>query len=157
MKDVTLNEDQELYVIQQEGGYSCLGFDVCEKRIKAMSAELLKRSGRFVQQEGKRGTLARYRDYKLIQDACHIWYNETSQRFDCELTPELIGLEGHLVEVITEWDETIRFQVGKSTGWMHCHLQLSRRDCTGGPAVCIGKPKYVKVVCKRPTKTKGNK
>lgn len=53
---------------------------------------------------------------------------------DDSLTPQLVGLEGWRVEVVTTYDETRRFIVGKSTGWVPCHLEIARRDSHGGPA-----------------------
>lgn len=49
-----------------------------------------------------------------------------------DLTPQLTGLEGWRVEVVTTYGETRRFIVGKSTGWKPCHLEIARRDSTGG-------------------------
>ena len=49
------------------------------------------------------------------------------------LTPQLVGLEGYRVEVTTEYDETRRFIVGRSTGWKPIHIEIARRDSTGGP------------------------
>ncbi len=48
------------------------------------------------------------------------------------LSPQLIGLEGWRVEVTTEYGETRRFIVGRSTGWIPIHLEIPRRDSTGG-------------------------
>ncbi len=48
------------------------------------------------------------------------------------LTPQLIGLEGYRVEVVTTYGETRRFIVGRSTGWRPCHLEISRRNAFGG-------------------------
>lgn len=53
-------------------------------------------------------------------------------RSDAGLTPQLVGLEGWRVEVETLYGETRRFYVGKSTGWEPIHLEVSRRDSTGG-------------------------
>ena len=50
------------------------------------------------------------------------------------LSPQLVGLEGWRVEVVTDYNEKRRFIVGKSTGWRPCHLEISRRDSYGGPA-----------------------
>lgn len=51
---------------------------------------------------------------------------------DC-LTPQLVGLEGWRVEVTTDYGETRRFIVGRSTGWKPIHLEIARRDSSGGP------------------------
>jgi len=48
------------------------------------------------------------------------------------LTPELVGLEGWRVEVVTSYGETRRFYVGRSTGWQPCHVEIPRRDSKGG-------------------------
>lgn len=53
-------------------------------------------------------------------------------RSDAGLSPQLTGLEGWRVEVVTDYDETRRFIVGKSTGWIPCHLEISRRNALGG-------------------------
>jgi hypothetical protein len=38
--EVTLNTEQGLYVIPSNGGYSCLGFDVCKERTQGWAAWL---------------------------------------------------------------------------------------------------------------------
>jgi hypothetical protein len=48
-------------------------------------------------------------------------------RSDKGLSPQLIGLEGWRVEVVTTYDETRRFIVGRSTGWTPCHIERARR------------------------------
>lgn len=56
-------------------------------------------------------------------------------RGTAHLTPSLIGLEGCRVEVTNAEGEKRRFWVGKSTGWVPCHLEIARTNCYGGPAV----------------------
>lgn len=51
------------------------------------------------------------------------------------LTPQLIGLEGWRVEVTHQDNTTRRFIVGRSTGWKPCHIEVARRDSSGGGAV----------------------
>ncbi len=53
-------------------------------------------------------------------------------RSDNGLTPQLVGLEGWRVEVETSYGETRRFIVGRSTGWVPCHIEIPRRDSSGG-------------------------
>ena len=43
-------------------------------------------------------------------------------RSDAGLTQQLIGLEGWRVEVETTYGETRRFIVGRSSGWIPCHI-----------------------------------
>lgn len=53
-------------------------------------------------------------------------------RSDAGLTPQLIGLEGWRVEVETTYGETRRFIVGRSTGWIPCHIERKLRTSSGG-------------------------
>lgn len=49
------------------------------------------------------------------------------------LTKQLIGLEGWRVEVETDMTrEKRRFIVGRSSGWIPCHIELKTRYSTGG-------------------------
>ena len=48
------------------------------------------------------------------------------------LSPQLVGLEGWRVEVVTNYGETRRFIVGRSAGWYPCHLEVFRRSSSGG-------------------------
>lgn len=49
-----------------------------------------------------------------------------------DLTKQLIGLEGKCVEVVTTYGEKRRFNVGKSTGWIPCHLELHNKSSRSG-------------------------
>lgn len=55
-------------------------------------------------------------------------------RSDAGLSPQLIGLEGWRVEVDDNYGNTRRFYVSRSTGWIPCHIEASRRRSSGGPA-----------------------
>ncbi len=55
-------------------------------------------------------------------------------RDNSDLTPQLVGLEGHRVEVIDAYGERRRFIVGKSTGWRPIHLEIKTRRSLGGEA-----------------------
>lgn len=50
------------------------------------------------------------------------------------LTSQLVGLEGARVEVVDRYGDTRRFWVGRSTGWIPCHLEIARVDSHGGGA-----------------------
>lgn len=50
------------------------------------------------------------------------------------LSPQLKGFEGVRVEVVRMDGTTARFIVGRSTGWKPCHIEISRRNTSGGPA-----------------------
>ena len=144
---VTINAEQELYVIPAGHGYSCLGFDVCLERHKAVAA--------WLRSEGldaddlppeARGTIRGYKAYRTLLDRAGAYCQRSGKRCPAELTTQLIGLEGKRVEVIDRHGECRRFQVGKSTGWMPCHLEIARRNSTGGPAVTGAPFQSVRIV-----------
>lgn len=173
---VTLNESQGLYVMRCGGGVSCLGFDVCERRIAgyvdwmrrddletakrardaaATPADLARAKADLARLESSdarpywtadapRGTLERFAQYELAlsQVAARC---KGGKRCDAELTPQLIGLEGKRVEVVTEWGERRRFKVGKSMGFVPIHLELANESSMGGGAA-MGPYKSVRVV-----------
>lgn len=147
-REVTINPDSRLYVIPSDGGYTCHGFDVVERLISRLEAEglavappLLKPVG-TVDPSAVVGTLERYAYYRALCGEGAARNALTGWRSSAELTPELVGKEGRRVEITHRWKsgetETIRFQVGKSSGWLPCHLRLARRGVSGGPAVCLG-------------------
>lgn len=142
---VTVNHDQRLYVIPSGNGYSCHGFDVVERLI----SHLIKEGLTPPQVAAEVGTAERYAQYHTL---CAEGYTKSRSgwKSTAELTPELVGKEGRCVEVAHQWrdgeTETVRFQVGRSSGWMPCHLQLTQRGVSGGPAVCLGKILSVRVI-----------
>jgi hypothetical protein len=135
-RDVTVNAEQELYVIPCGDGYSCLGFDVLLARHKAVAAWL---RGEGLQADDlpleSRGTIPAYNAYTALMERAASYCQRNNLRCPAELTPQLIGLEGKRVEVVDRHGERRRFIVGKSTGWQPCHLEIARRDSSGGPAV----------------------
>ena len=133
---VTVNAEQELYVIPCGDGYSCLGFDVLLARHNAVAA--------WLRNEGlqaddlppeARGTMPAYHAYTTLMDRAASYCQRNKLRCPAGLTPQLIGLEGKRVEVVDRYGQRRRFIVGKSTGWQPCHLEIARRDSSGGPAV----------------------
>ena len=56
------------------------------------------------------------------------------QRSSAGLTPQLIGLERWRVEVLDLYGNKRRFIVGRSTGWVPCHIELKTRHSDGGGA-----------------------
>jgi len=126
---VTVNRAQRLYVVPSGNGYSCLGFQVCIDHIKALALDL----GVTVQIK-RPGTLYNYKLLKGLETSARVRFNATGKRSSANLSPQLIGKEGRRVEVVTTYGETRRFIVGKSTGWIPCHLEITRRDSSGGGA-----------------------
>jgi len=139
-RDVGINAEQELYVIPDSHGYSCLGFDVLLSRYSAI-ADWLRKEG--LQQTDlppdARGSMRAYTAYRTLLDRAAGYCRRNKLRCPVELTPQLTGLEGKRVEVVDRHGERRRFIVGKSTGWLPIHLEIARRNSSGGPAV-IGAP-----------------
>ena len=144
-KCVTVNRKTKLFCIPEGSGYSCLGFDVLETRADALASEL-KEKVALVYDPKPRGTLARYKQYHGLCEVARDLNKRTGWRSCSQLTHQLIVLEGKRVEVITADGEKHRFQVGRSTGFIPCHLQIARRTSSGGMAVCGSPFKSVKLV-----------
>ena len=129
-----------VYVIHHPSGYSCLGFVVCADRSGGY-ADWLHANGAPVQSLAglsPAGTPEAYRLYCRLVAAVREVHQSTGKRCTAELTPQLVGLEGHRVEVVDCYGDRRRFIVGKSTGFIPCHLEVTRRG-NGGPAV-MGAP-----------------
>lgn len=133
-KAITLDQEQKLYIIPcVGGGYSCLGFNECERRTVGLQRELAAR-GHSVPAPAPLGTLERYEQYRAACDVARQDNAATGWRSASQLTPQLIGLEGRRVEVLDKDGLKRRFQVGRSTGFIPCHLEIARRGCHGGGA-----------------------
>lgn len=139
-RTVTLNAEQELYVIHHKDYTSCYGFDNALDEIERMVIELVGRGGlpssyldnELTAVKASRGTLATYDTMLNLRTMLQKVCDEQGEQAVAGLSPQLMGLEGHRVEVETVYGETRRFIVGKSTGWMPCHLEIKRTDSTGG-------------------------
>ena len=133
-RSVKLDKERKLYVVSQDGGCSCLGFGVCESRRAALAKELA--SLGFSPPPGERaGTVGNFYAYGRTQDMARLHYDLTGYRFKCGLHPALVGLEGRRVEAVSENGEKRRFRVGRSTGWVPCHLELAGARSSGGDAI----------------------
>ena len=128
-KQVTINHEQGVYVIPCDKGYTCLGFDIAYQK----GITVAQFAGLELPKEEK-GTLAAYEEYsRIMRDGAEFSKNN-NLRCESELSPQLQGLESKRVEVVTTYGETRRFYVGKSTGWMPCHLEIAKSNSSGGPA-----------------------
>ena len=93
-----------------------------------------------------RGTIRGYKAYQALLQRADSYCQRNKLRCPVELTPQLIGLEGKRVEVVDRHGERRRFIVGKSTGWQPCHLEIARRNSSGGPAVTGAPFQSVRIV-----------
>lgn len=128
---ITSNKEQSLYVIPCGKGFSCLGFDICLNRANKLATEM-----GLTPKNVKRGTIAVYNEYMRLTNIARKKHLATGWKSQSELIPEFIGKEGQRVEVVTSWGETERFYIGRSTGFIPCHLEIKRSDSTGGGSVC---------------------
>ena len=145
---VTLNTEQRLYVIPCGKGFTCHGFDVV--------SELTRKLEDWLSAYGKPwdvphmavlvGTIEAYENYQHLLTIAQEYCAANSIRCDIELTPQLIGLEGNRVEVVDADGDKRRFIVGRSNGWMPCHLEIASRRSHGGPSVYGAPFKSVRVV-----------
>lgn len=124
------------YVIEHEGGYSTLGFDNALDRLERYSLDYWmdgeKTDELMARMHPQRGSMEVYREMRKFERLLAKRAVETGERAVADLSPQLVGLEGCRVEAVTEYDETRRFIVGKSTGPIPCHLEIKRRDSSGG-------------------------
>lgn len=133
---VTTDPERELYIIPDPTGYTCLGFDVLLARYNAIAAWL--RSEGLQQDDlplKARGSIRTYTHYRTLMDRAAAYCHRNNLRCPAELTPQLVNLEGKRVEVVDRHGNRRRFIVGRSTGWLPCHLEIPRRDSHGSPAV----------------------
>lgn len=130
MEKITINNDQSLYVFNNGGYVSCLGFDVVLNRLRKLSDEM-----NAPVKPVERGTLEAYHEYERLTAEAGKRYRETGWRSKSELIPEFIGHEGERVEVVTSYGETERFYIGKSTGFIPVHLEIKKSNSSGGCSV----------------------
>lgn len=133
MQNVTINISQNLFVIGFDGGYSCLGFDVVQRRIDVVSKWLSDNGVKINAAQYDHGTLGQYAAYADIMKRGAEFNAKTGKRCDAYLIPEFIGKEGRRVECTMD-GERVRFRIGKSTGWIPTHLAIKARS-SGGFAI----------------------
>ena len=132
---ITLNPGYAggVYVLNHGKFITCLGFDVALKKAAALAVEL--NSPELSPDLTERGTMTAYDKYADLVDQARQKNLTSGWRSRVDLTADLIGLEGKRVEVIDCYGDRRRFIVGRSTGWIPCHLEIKTRRSTGGEAV----------------------
>lgn len=128
-ENITVNENQRLYVIPCGNGFSCLGFDVCRERVERLALDL-----RQPLTSAAPGTLELYAEHERLTELARVRFEQTGQKTLCELSPQLSHLKGRRVEVVTCYGETRRFWVGQSTGVIPINLEIHNSRSTGGTA-----------------------
>jgi hypothetical protein len=143
----SINREQRLYVMPAGDGFSCYGFDVLDRKAIAVR--------RWLSAEGFKGDLppvptpvGTEEHFAACAEMMRLgaeFNAETRKQCPAELVSELIGLEGKRVEADV-FEERARFWVGKSTGWMPCHLLIKTRRSSGGGALHADFTKNIRVI-----------
>lgn len=133
-----------VYVIPAGEGFTTLGFDRAMQLGNALAAELDRWDMTPLPTE--RGTIEAYKKYAALVELAWHRHSAIGFRSKVELTPQLVGLEGKRVEVVDRYGEKRRFQVGRSSGWIPCHLEIEHRNSSGGPAVTGAPFRSVRVI-----------
>jgi hypothetical protein len=130
MSQITINKEQRLYVIPCGKGFTCLGFDVCKRKLFTLANEM-----GYTPVSKRVGSLKMYNEYQSLIEFARKKNVATGWKSKSELIPEFIGKEGQRVEVVNAYNETERFYIGKSTGFIPCHLQILKSNSSGGGAI----------------------
>lgn len=152
----SINAAQRLYVIESGPGFSCYGFDVLDRKaravqwwleIEAASGDELRDARRMLDAIGAHavGTAEHFAACDAVMVAGAQLNARTGKRCPAELVPALIGLEGKRVEC-EYYGERVRFYVGKSTGWMPGHLMIKPRHSIGGEMLSADSVRNVRVI-----------
>lgn len=152
MKLHSINAEQRLYVMPTGDGFSCYGFDVLDRKARAVAQWISERASDAVSRlaaaafnPGTPGTVEHFAACAdMIGKGCAFW-RITGERCPAELVPALIGLEGKRVEC-EHYGERVRFYVGRSTGWMPGHLMIKTRRSTGGEMLSADSVRNVRVI-----------
>lgn len=137
-----INNEQRLYVIPSSHGYSCLGFDVAERRRQALYGWLALKAA-----DMEPGTEEHYADYQRALRLAEAHYNATGQKCPVELEPRLVGLEGYRIEVRDDsTGHKERFWVGRSCGWIPVHIALHNTRSIGGPVAYVPEGATIQII-----------
>lgn len=132
MRIVRVDNANEMYVIENEHGYSCLGFAVCERHIQNVG-KWLKRQKIDIDLSAEIGTDIHYAKYLEVMARGASHNARTGQKCLAQLTPDFKSLEGRRIAAIFD-DNLVIGTIGISTGWYPVHLFVENGDI-GGMAI----------------------
>lgn len=144
MKLHSINTEQRLYVIHCGQGLSCYGFDVLDRKARAVALW-----AGIPAHWPPIGTVDHFTVCADVMDSGAAYAQQTGRRCNADLTPQLIGLEGRRVEVTYPDGQRSRFYVSRSTGWMPCHLELKTARSMEGAAARLPEGSTVRVIQQR--------
>jgi len=137
----SINAEQSLYVLHAGEGFSCYGFEVLDRKARAVAAWCGAPAP-----TAPPGTSEHFAQCAAAMDAGRAHHAATGRRCLADIPPELAGLIGRRVEVTHPDGTRERFKVGRSTGWMPCALALHNNRSTGGPAAYFPVGSTVRVI-----------
>jgi hypothetical protein len=141
MKLHSINAEQKLYVMHEGEGYSCYGFDVLDRRARAVAAW-----SKIIPPLADLGTVGHFEQCSQIMEYGAKYAVKKGTRCEAELIPQFVGLEGKRVEITMPNGGRKRFCVGKSTGWLPCHLEIMTSRSHGGSAAYFPEGATVRVI-----------
>jgi len=141
MKLHSINTEQGLYVMPCGTGFTHYGFDALDRKARAVAAW-----AKVIPPIAALGTAGHFDQCVQIMDYGAKYAEKTGTRCEAELVPQLVGLEGQRVEIVDRYGEQRRFIIGKSTGWLPCHIERANIRSTGGIAATGAPFKSVQVV-----------
>lgn len=152
-----IDHEQKLYVLREAGGYSCRGFEYLDKQARRVGTWLAEqpnaeRTGAAAAartwlvelDRNPPGSADHFQICQNILERAHIYCGVFGPCL-ADLVPALIGLEGRRVEA-TIYGERRRFRVGRSTGWLPCHLACHNVRSHGGGAITPDSIRDVRIV-----------
>lgn len=128
-QNVGIDPQSRLYVIKNDDTISTWGWDVVKDRTERMALNLMVED----YEAPATGTREAWDAMQNLSDALEAKFEATGEKAVFDLTMDLMGLEGHRVEVVDEeGDPPRRFIVGRSTGWAPIHLEIKTTRSMGG-------------------------
>lgn len=156
MKLLSIDTEHRLYVTPSGKGTTCYGWDVLDKKARAVASWLvgLDTPNKDAQRamvtwlagldRNPPGTAEHFQVCENILNRAQIHCSVFGGLCPAELVPALVGLEGRRVEA-DYFGERIRFQVGRSTGWMPVHIRLHNARSRSGEGLLAAHVKNVRV------------
>ena len=129
----SISRKRELYVMRCGSGYSCSGFDVLDKKARAVVEWMSPYGDTPIPADMQVGTEQHFNWCASVMDAGALHAKRTGSYCAYNLVPALIGLEGRRV-VAEVGGERMTFTVRRSTGWMPVHIAVTAGS-DGGIAI----------------------
>lgn len=122
------------YVLKSGGGISCLGFAVADAKRSGVAAWLESEGIEPPTLAAPLGTPGAWLAYHETMAAGEAHHKATFRKCPADLCPELVRHEGRHIRATDRFGERRAFTVGRSMGWMPCHLEIAPGDDGGAPA-----------------------